>query len=107
MSPYETKFWKRFWEHRGMSEIIENETIMEGKTTGEERMNRESLTELLSSIAEKDLTESADIYDHPCTVAVRAINQCFDDIEFIKRTNGKSVSKREKMLRGLSYNPSW
>lgn len=43
-------------------------------------MNKKELIELLEELAQKDLIEGKDIFDHPCTVAVRAINKAFDDI---------------------------
>jgi len=66
------------------------------------------LTEVLKELAESDLSDDADIKDHPCSVAVRAIEQCVSDINFLKRMNRGEVaaSKRAKMLIGLNYNPS-
>lgn len=58
-------------------------------------MNREELTSLLSDLAENDLVQGADIYDHPCTVAIRAIDKCFDDI--------KSLRPSARM----NYSPEW
>lgn len=76
-------------------------------------MDRHELTDLLSKMAESDLVDGADIYDHPFSVAIRAINQCFDDINYlrgvIKRPySGKSgMSKKARHMVELNYNPEW
>lgn len=72
------------------------------------KMNRIELIELLEEIAKRDLEEGANINDHPCLVAVRAINQAFSDVEsLIKVSPKKKGSKRMQMLTGLKYNPEW
>jgi len=73
-------------------------------------MNKTELIEVLSSLAEEDLTEDADIHEHPASVAIKALNQCFDDIEYLKgiinnRNNPKS-KKSQVMIRSL-YRPEW
>lgn len=71
-------------------------------------MNINELKELLTEIAEKDLDEGADILDHPCTVAVRAIDRMIEDISTLKEIAPKRKgSKRVQMLAGLRYNPSF
>ena len=71
-------------------------------------MNKEELIALLKEIAETDLADGSVIHDHPCSVAVRAIEQCFDDIEYLIPAVPKMRgSKRLQMLAGLTYNPSW
>lgn len=73
-------------------------------------MNKSELVELLETMAKKDLTDGADISDHPCSVAIRAINQSFDDIEFLKRIISGAANKQSKRaytIRGLTYNPTW
>lgn len=73
-------------------------------------MNRKELVELLNEIAEKDLSDGSDIHDHPCTVAVRAINKCFDDIDYLKsivNSGKKPVCKKAVVLVKTSYTPSW
>ena len=71
-------------------------------------MNKKELTELLNEIAEKDTVIGADISDHPCAVAVRAIEQAFKDIETLKRVAvSKSGSKHVQTLVYEAYNPSW
>lgn len=70
-------------------------------------LNKLELTSLLADIAEGDLAEGSDLFDHPCSVAIRAINQCFTDIkelQFIARGNEQNKSK--SLVRGV-YNPSW
>jgi len=73
-------------------------------------MNKNELCELLTEIAEKDLELGCDLHGHPCSVAVRAIESCFADIEFLKSiANGRvpKCSKAARMLLGLSYSPTW
>ena len=73
-------------------------------------MNKDELISLLSEIAKEDTVESADEYDHPCSVAVRALDKCFDDITFLKRVANNVAhikSKRAQMLLKLNYNPEW
>ena len=73
-------------------------------------MVREELIELLEKVAEVDLEDGADIRDHPCSVAVRAINQSFDDVNTlcrVIRNDTMGRSKKVQLLIGLSYNPSF
>lgn len=73
-------------------------------------MNKTELTDLLLMIAQEDITEGVDIYDHPCLVAIRALDKCFEDIAFLKRiaNNVSNIkSKRAQMLLKLRYNPEW
>ena len=76
-------------------------------------MNKQDLTELLEDIAKSDLSDGADIFDHPCSVAVRAIDQCFSDVQVLRKVfngavkNKSPYSKRVQILAGLSYEPSF
>jgi hypothetical protein len=73
---------------------------MEGK------MKKAELISLLAGIAEGDLVEGEDIYDHPCTVAIRALNNCFDDIKLLQQIANKQIhgkSKKCQTLLGLNY----
>lgn len=73
-------------------------------------MNKAKLTELLIELAEKDLSEGSDINDHPCAVAVRALEQCFNDINALQsafRGKEKNMSKKIQTLMRLNYNPSY
>lgn len=71
-------------------------------------MNKKQLIDLLAEIAEKDLVQGCDIEDHPCCIAIRAIDQCFRDIETLRKIAPKKKGgKRVQMLTGLGYNPSW
>lgn len=71
-------------------------------------MNKAELIELLDQIAERDLEDGADIFYHPCTVAVRAINRAFEDIKILQSiAPRKRGSKQVQMLTGLSYDPTW
>lgn len=38
-------------------------------------MNYNELVPILKELAEKDLSEGSDIYDHPCIVAIRLIDR--------------------------------
>lgn len=71
-------------------------------------MNKTELNEALADIAKKDLSDGADILDHPCAVAIRAINKAFEDIEILRKIAPKKRgSKRVQMLTGLTYDPDW
>lgn len=71
-------------------------------------MNRAELIELLETIAEKDLIEGSDVSDHPCSVAIRAINKAFEDVEVLRKVAPKKTgSKRMQMLTGLRYDPAF
>ena len=69
-------------------------------------MNIEEIKEKLSELAKKDLSNSKDLFKHPCSVAVRAIDQCVEDINLLriaaKNTRGKS--KRVTVLVKAPYN---
>jgi len=73
-------------------------------------MNRPELIELLQELVESDLVVGSNIYDHPCAVAIKAINQCFDDIKFLQgiaKGNERNKCKRiQVMVKGI-YDPSW
>lgn len=73
-------------------------------------MNREELIDLLKKMAVNDLEDGSDIFDHPCTVAARAINKSFEDVNTLCRVircDTMGHSKNVKMLIGLPYNPEW
>lgn len=73
-------------------------------------MNKNELKEILNELAEKDLQDGADIHDHPCQVAIRAIDQCFDDINSLKsiiNTGYGEKSKRMQSILKITYNPEW
>ena len=73
-------------------------------------MNKEELIDLLEDLAKKDLEDGADIFDHPCSVAVRAINKYESDISELQnlaKGSERSKSKRiQTLVRGI-YCPSW
>ena len=74
-------------------------------------MNKIELIEVLTGLANKDLAKDSSIDDHPCMVAVRAIDQCFDDIGALKdivegRTTGKS-KRCQVLVKTPTYNPAW
>lgn len=65
-------------------------------------MYLDDLKELLLEMAIEDLYDDADLNDHPCVVAIRAINGLYDDATFLVRVaNGKANrdSKRAQTLR--------
>lgn len=76
----------------------------------ENNMDKQELISVLSELASKDLADHSDINDHPCMVAVRAINQCFDDIAHLQQIVSSGAgpkSKRSVYLSKLPYNPKW
>lgn len=75
-------------------------------------MNREDLVEILEELAITDLPEGGNLHDHPCIVAIRAIDKAFEDIESLRtfiHADGTAWrgSKKIKMLTGLRYDPEW
>lgn len=72
-------------------------------------MNREELTEVLETLAEKDISDGSELHDHPCSVAIRALDRCFDDISTLRMQieRHSSQSKKVQHLVGLRYNPEW
>ena len=44
-------------------------------------MTRKDLKELLLDIAESDLAEGKRLQDHPCSVAISVLNNCFKEID--------------------------
>ena len=42
-------------------------------------MENNELIELLNELAEKDLAEGADLFDHPCSVAIRELTRLTGD----------------------------
>ena len=64
-------------------------------------MNDKDLIELLESLADEDLSSDSKVYDHPCSVAVRRIQELkkeFKDLQRCIRVGGKN--KRCKTLMG-------
>ena len=73
-------------------------------------MNKNELLELLDEIAGKDLEDGADIFDHPCSVAVRAITQYEADIKQLQglaKGSERGKSKQVQVLVKGIYSPSW
>lgn len=72
-------------------------------------MNREELVIVLTGMAKADLADDSDLYDHPCSVAIRALDKCFDDINTLRMQveRHSSQSKKVQHLVGLRYNPEW
>lgn len=71
-------------------------------------MYKNELIVALKDLAKKDLTDESNIFDHPCSVAVRALDQAYYDIEEL-RSLAKSgrYCKRHKVLVETPYNPQW
>jgi len=73
-------------------------------------MGKDDLIELLEQMAENDLDDGADIFDHPCSVAVRAITQYEADIKKLQelaRGSERGKSKQvQTLVRGI-YLPNW
>jgi len=71
-------------------------------------VNKTDLKELLQAIAENDLADGCSIDDHPCAVAVRAIDGCFSDIERLQvLVKEKPKCKRDIVLVNAPYSPEW
>ena len=73
-------------------------------------MNINELKELLEEMADKDLSDGSDIYNHPCSVAIRALDRCFDDINILRRMSEGRVSNKSKKVQVLvksNYDPFW
>jgi len=73
-------------------------------------VNKKELIALLKDMAELDLTDGSVISDHPCSVAAKAIEQCIDDINFLRDiVNGKVEGKSKAAITMLKmpYNPRW
>ena len=73
-------------------------------------MNKKELVELLQDIAGKDLSTDSVIYDHPCSVAVRAIEQYEEDIALLRsiiKGNESPLSERAQAIIKSNYQPAW
>lgn len=73
-------------------------------------MNLHELKEVLTELAELDLSKGHTLDNHPCMIAIRALDQCFDDIEHLRKIAKNKVnkkSKRSKYLIELSYSPEY
>ena len=73
-------------------------------------MNIEELKAVLEEIAILDLADGSDIQDHPCSVAIRALDQCFDDVNTLRRMcagNVNNKSKNVQVLVKMNYEPRW
>lgn len=65
---------------------------------------------LLGEIAKNDLNEGSDIYDHPCSVAIRALDGCLEDIGHLKDIIlGRTIvnSKKSTVLVQMPYRPTY
>jgi len=78
-------------------------------------MNKDELIHLLAIIVKEDETREIALFtgDHPCSVAIRAINQCFEDIKTLQSyaesatVDSQDPNEREAILVLLPYNPEW
>ena len=73
-------------------------------------MNKNDLIKLLEELSKNDLSSGSDVYDHPCSVAVRAINQYSDDVAHlcqVVRGDLMGHPKRTQKLISNAYNPNW
>lgn len=73
-------------------------------------MNKFELSEILRMLAEKDLSEGAALEDHPCIIAIKALNRCFDDIETLRAVARKlpsTQSKKVQVLISSTYDPNF
>ena len=74
-------------------------------------MQKAELMELLMELARKDQVKGTKLSDHPCVVAMRAIDRTFDDINFLlKIARGATYLTKEnrgQFLIKLTYNPDF
>lgn len=71
-------------------------------------MNITEIIDSLKDLAKADTLEGADIYDHPCTVAVRALKGCTTDINILRRhADSKGKSKKVQVLIKTPYDPTY
>ncbi len=78
-------------------------------------MNKEELIKYLLKIAVEDARQCTvdEIEDHPCTIAIRALNQCFEDINTLRfsgrltQDQWKCLSPEDQNLHDEPYNPEW
>lgn len=64
-------------------------------------MKISELRELLLELAENDLSEDANIYDHPCSVAVRVIDEYENDIDYLRAVISGAANKKSKRATTL------
>jgi len=60
---------------------VDKEKIINSAESGdlkEKEVSQKELCELLKEISIRDLVDGADIFDHPCSVAIRFINKPVD-----------------------------
>jgi hypothetical protein len=60
-------------------------------------MDVDTLKETLAELAEKDLSDGSNLYDHPCSIAIRAIESYAENINYLRsiitrKNSGKSKS---------------
>ena len=76
-------------------------------------MNKTELIELLEDLAIGDCHPTSDIDDHPCSVAIRALNQCFEVIKTLqgycpRQTYAShNAPKTKVLLVETDYDPRW
>lgn len=75
-------------------------------------MNKEELIMELEAVAEEDTLTLKEYGKHPCTIAIRALNQCFEDIKGLQRGLQNVPIPPDPILDldDLSYrpyNPEW
>ena len=72
-------------------------------------MNRSELDKNLNELAAGDLEPGHDINDHPCMVAIRAMDSLHKDIESLRAivTNKHSGSKRMQTLIRMGHTDSY
>lgn len=77
-------------------------------------MNKEELVFALDDLARHGILGEAELDSHVCTIAIRAINQCFEDIDmllgYIEGEELEIPSLPASGYRGKPthpYNPEW
>lgn len=57
-------------------------------------MNKEKLIKVLTEIVKRNLSEGKNIENHLCSIAIKALDKCFDDIRFLKRIINNTAHKK-------------
>lgn len=73
-------------------------------------MYRTQLAIMLAEIAKQDLAPGAELAAHPCSIAIKALDQAIDDIDYLKQIINGTQTKRAKRavyLIKLNYDPDF
>lgn len=77
-------------------------------------MKKDELIAQLEEVVQRDIIgQDISVHDHPATVAIRAINQCFEDVERIQLMAEEILIEAEAIYDEKHdmlihpYNPEW